>query len=35
MELGNEKRKRAADNPLCAGRPKILNFSPVAEDKQI
>jgi hypothetical protein len=29
------KTKRAADNPLCAGRPKILNFSPVVEDKQI
>ena len=33
--LESGKRKRAADNPLCAGRPKILNFSPVVEDKQI
>ena len=29
------KEKRAADNPLCAGRPEILNFSPVVEDKLI
>ncbi|HLJ94540.1 MAG TPA: hypothetical protein VKU02_15235 [Gemmataceae bacterium] len=29
------KEKRAADNPLCAGRPTFLNFSPVVEDKQI
>src|SRR5260370_40453681 len=32
---GKWERKRAADNPLCAGRPTFLNFSPVVEDKQI
>jgi hypothetical protein len=35
MDMAEREKKRAADNPLCAGRPRRLNFSPVVEDKQI